>query len=250
MDKEKYLDRIKHTGKTKPNLDLLKKLQKQHLLNIPFENLDIHYNVPIELDIDRIYKKIILSKRGGFCYELNGIFFELLIALNFEAKQVSARVYDKEKGYGKEFDHLAIIVTIDSEEYLSDVGFGDFTFEPLKIDIGEIQNDERGTFIIDKHDDNYLSVNKVENGEITPTYIFRPEKRDFKEFQKMCEYHQTSPDSSFTQKRLISLPTIGGRITITANKLKITELGSTTVLEIKDEDEFKQYLISLFHPIE
>lgn len=250
MDKEKYLDRIKYSGKSKPNLDLLKKLQKQHLLNVPFENLDIHYNIPIELNIDRIYKKIVLNNRGGFCYELNGLFFELLLALNFEAKRISARVYSQEKEYGEEFDHFAIIVKIDGEEYLSDVGFGDFTFEPLKIDIGKIQNDECGTYLIDKYDEKYFRVNKVENGKITPEYIFQKEKKDFNDYQEMCKYHQTSPDSHFTQKRLISLPTTNGRITITGNKLKITESGSTTESEIKNEIEFRQHLRNLFNIIE
>ncbi|SMO59497.1 N-hydroxyarylamine O-acetyltransferase [Saccharicrinis carchari] len=246
MNIEKYLDRIKHRGKSTPNLDLLKKLQKQHLLHVPFENLDIHYNVPIKLDIDRIYKKIVLNKRGGFCYELNGLFFKLLIALNFEARQISARVYNKEKGYGKEFDHMAIIVRIDDNEYLTDVGFGDFTFEPLKIDIGKIQYDERGTYLVDKYNDTYFSVNKTEKGKTTPKYIFQTSGRNFKEFQEMCAYHQTSPESNFTRNRLISLPTTNGRITISGNNLKINASDSTTEHEIKDEVEFKQYLRSLF----
>ncbi len=75
MDTEKYLNRIKYSEPLEPNLDTLKKLQKSHLLNVPFENLDIHNGIPIELSVDRIYEKIVNQNRGGFCYELNGLFW-------------------------------------------------------------------------------------------------------------------------------------------------------------------------------
>ncbi len=81
MEIEKYLERIGYKGNTEPALGLLKVLQKKHLLNIPFENLDIHYKIPIELNLANTFEKVVIKGRGGFCYELNGIFHELLIQL-------------------------------------------------------------------------------------------------------------------------------------------------------------------------
>ncbi len=207
MDIEKYLDRIKYSEELEPNLSLLKKLQKKHLLNIPFENLDIHYQTPIKLNLKQIYEKIIYQNRGGFCYELNGLYCELLQSLGFDAKRISARVYNKDKEYSSEFDHLAIIVKIVNTEYLTDVGFGEFVFEPLELKLGKIQNDERGNYSINKFENGYLGVNKIENGKSTPEFIFKNVGREFEEYEKMCEYHQTNPDSHFMKKRLISLPT-------------------------------------------
>jgi len=247
MNLDKYLSRINYTGDLTPKLDTLTELQKSHLFNIPFENLDIHNNVVIELSIDKIYDKIVNQKRGGFCYELNGLFYELLQTLGFEAKIVSARVYDKDKGYGKEFDHLAIIVTINNIDYLSDVGFGEFIFDPLALHLGVTQNDGRGTYVIEKFENEYLRVNKIEDWKSTPQYIFKTIKRELFEFEEMCNYHQTSPNSHFTRKRLISLPTENGRITITGNKLKIKKLESVNETEIKDETEFNDYLQQLFY---
>ena len=83
MNLHQYLQRIDYKGSLKPSLKTLANLQKQHLLHIPFENLDIAAGVPIELDINRIYKKVIMNKRGGFCYELNRLFCELLTQLGF-----------------------------------------------------------------------------------------------------------------------------------------------------------------------
>jgi N-hydroxyarylamine O-acetyltransferase len=83
MEVKKYLERIGYKGSTEPTIGLLSALQKKHLLNIPFENLDIHYKTPIELDIAIIFEKVVIKKRGGFCYELNGIFHELLNSIGF-----------------------------------------------------------------------------------------------------------------------------------------------------------------------
>lgn len=246
MNKEHYLNRINYSGSLEPNLNTLKRLQKLHLLNIPFENLDIHNNVSISLSIDKIFDKIVNQNRGGFCYELNGLFYELLIVLGFDAIRVSARVYDPNKGYGKEFDHFSIIVTINNTKYLTDVGFGEFTFEPLEIQLGIIQNDERGNYLIDNYENKYFRVNKVQKEQLTSEYIFSETARTFLEFEEMCIYHQTSPDSHFTRKRLITLPTENGRITISGNTLKIKEFDLMTEILLKNETEFKNELLKKF----
>lgn len=246
FNKEKYLQRINYSDKLEPNLKILKELQRHHLLNVPFENLDIHNNIPIKLSIERIFDKIINQKRGGFCYELNGLFYELLKKIGFDVKMVSARVFDQNNGYGKEYDHMAIIVNINNVEYLTDVGFGEFTFEPLLIELGFVQNDERGDYKIDKYENGYLRVSKIENDKQTPEYIFTKKKRELKEFDEMCNYHQTSPNSHFTCKRLISIPTNNGRITITGSKLKIKELELTTEMMLESETEFEKELWEKF----
>jgi len=97
MDVDRYLSRISYKGSREPNLKLLTALQEQQLLHIPFENLDIHYKTPIELDVSRIFEKVVNNNRGGFCYELNGLFYELLRLLEFNVKMVSARVYNTDK---------------------------------------------------------------------------------------------------------------------------------------------------------
>src|SRR5436190_6783885 len=109
MNRKKYLQRI---GIEKidvlADLESLNFVQHQHLLHVPFENLDIHWKRPIVLDTDRFYKKIVDDGRGGFCYELNGLFNELLTAVGFHTHLVSGRVYNAERKPGPEFDHMAI----------------------------------------------------------------------------------------------------------------------------------------------
>lgn len=242
MDKKKYLSKIAYSGDLNPSLDLLCKLQKAHLLHIPFENLDIHYGQPIDLKVDKIFKKIILENRGGFCYELNGLFYELLTSLGFFTKRISGRVYNAKKGYGQEFDHLALVVTIDDTDYLTDVGFGEFTFAPLKLELNTLQQDARGDFVLDKYDETYFRVNKIVDGVRVPEYIFKNIAREFAAYSAMCHYHQTSSDSHFTQKKLITRPTENGRITISQNILKIKENENLQEIILENERAFEEAL--------
>ncbi|MEQ8337975.1 MAG: arylamine N-acetyltransferase [Cyclobacteriaceae bacterium] len=223
MNIKEYLNRIEYDGEVTPGIAALRELQQKHLLSVPFENLDIHYGRPIQLDTASFYDKIITNKRGGFCYELNGLFQILLNKLGFEAKIISARVYDEGKGtFGEEYDHLVIIVDTDQSEYLVDVGFGEFAFNPLLLEPNKIQDDPRGKFIIEKGNDHY-TVSKLKEGSKNVAYRFTDQARALSEFKGMCDYHQTSPHSHFTQKKLISKPTNKGRITLTGNTIKITE---------------------------
>jgi len=234
-------------GELRPSLQVLKKLQKAHLLKVPFENLDIIAKIPIELNIEKLYKKIVLNNRGGFCYELNGLFFYLLKIIGFKVKMVSARMYNQKNGYGAEFDHMAIITRIKKNDYLTDVGFGEYAFAPLKIELNTVQEDLRGLFKIEEYDDNYLLVSKYDTDKWIPEYIFSLQSRELKEYEEMCYYHQTSPDSHFTWKKICSLPIQNGRITITENTFKIKEGKNHTEQHIENEMKFKKILNDYFN---
>src|ERR1700761_5800644 len=104
MDVEGYLRRIEYDGPRDPSPMTLRDLHRQHLFTVPFENLDIPLGTPIRLDPDRLYQKIVVRRRGGFCYEPNGLFGELLTALGFRVHMLSARVRHEAGGFGPEFD--------------------------------------------------------------------------------------------------------------------------------------------------
>jgi len=214
-------------------------------MNVPFENLDIHNK--IKIDLNKSYDKIVIRNRGGFCYELNGSFFLLLKWLGYNVKMVSARVYDEAKGYGAEFDHLVIIAEIGNDNYLVDVGFGEFAVHPLKIEPGKELNDPRGVFMIELNgEDCFVVKKKNPNGDFTPQYMFSEKERKIDEFYEMCEYHQTSSDSHFTQNRICSLATEEGRISLTGNTLKITAAGSITERKLETEAEVQNILWNYF----
>jgi N-hydroxyarylamine O-acetyltransferase len=246
MELKNYLSRIDYNGKIEPTLNVLADLQLAHLLHVPFENLDIHYK--IKLDLGKTYEKVVINNRGGFCYELNSIFFQLLRTIGFNVKIVSARVFNSEKIYGAEFDHMAVITKIDDAEYLVDVGFGEFAFHPLQIEFNTEQDDPRGKFMIMQGEDNYLVVMKKNSeGEFIPEYKFSMIERTLEEFLGMCEYHQTSPQSHFTQKRICSLATKEGRITVSDYNLKFTINGQIEEKTLADEAEVASVLNKYFN---
>jgi len=78
MNIDAYLKRINYRGSLDPTTQTLQQLQVAHLLTVPFENLSIHLAEPIILDGDALFEKIVVRRRGGFCYELNGLFAALL----------------------------------------------------------------------------------------------------------------------------------------------------------------------------
>lgn len=245
MDIELYLKRINYNQEVKLNIETLKQLQKQHLLHIPFENLDIHRNTTIRLNSNTIYEKIVNRSRGGFCYELNGLFHAFLSQLGFQSTMISARVFDQKKGYGKEFDHLALLVTVEKQSYLVDVGFGEFIFHPLKMELNQIQKDERGNFIIEAYSGEYFRVSKILDKEVIPQYIFTKRKRKYDDFAAMSHYHQHSPESHFTKKRFLGIPTEKGRITLVGNTLKIIKDKQVEERTVSKK-EYKELLVKYF----
>jgi N-hydroxyarylamine O-acetyltransferase len=245
MNIKLYFERIKYEGRMDTTFEVLSRLQLQHLMNVPFENMDIQNN--IKIDLNNLFNKIVTRKRGGFCYELNGLFYKLLKEIGFMAKIVSARVYTNKKNYSSEFDHMAIIVSIEGDNYLIDVGFGEFAFSPVKVESDKETDDPRGIFKIELFDDNYKVVKKKNaEGEFIPEYIFSEKERQIEEFYPMCYYHQTSKESHFTHKRICSLPTQYGRITLTGKTLKITEKEIVIERPLNNEQEVQQVLWNYF----
>ena len=121
-----YFNRLGFRPKGKPSLEQLNQLILAHQLKIPFENVDIQLGNQLDLSLPVLRKKILLDKRGGFCYELNHLFASFLRHLGYKLRLISAQVMDQQGRLGKEHDHLAILVELNEKIYLVDVGFEDF----------------------------------------------------------------------------------------------------------------------------
>ena len=247
MDRDEYLSRI-GLDRTDIQTDVtgLRLLQRAHLLHVPFENLDIHWHRPIVLDTDGFYEKIVVRGRGGFCYELNGLFEQLLKSLGFQTKLISARPFSEATGFGPEFDHAAIIVTISKMEHLVDVGFGDFAAEPLNIGDETELADREGIFRIIFNENSSLVVEKKTGEKWRPEYMFDPRGRELAEFAEMCDFQQYSPESHFKKRKICSILTHFGRKTLTDTKYIVTTKGERTETKIASEDEFEAVLMREF----
>lgn len=243
---EKYLSRINYKGEPKPDLSTLNELHKLHLLHIPFENLDIHYGRKISLEIEAIENKIVNENRGGFCYEMNALFCTALSQIGFDVSMISACVYESNGTFGKEFDHLALLVKL-NETYLADVGFGANFIHPLKFILNEEQEDESGIYKINSLNENeFLLLFKSGEKDFLPQYKFTIVARKLEEFEEMCEYHQLSSESHFTQNKICTKLTENGRITLSKDKFIITSNGIKQITHVASEEEFRKILLNQF----
>ena len=215
------------------------------MLNIPFENLDIIYGNSIVLKPERMYDKIVKRGRGGFCYELNGLFSRLLKELGYNVSLVSARVINEDGIFGQEFDHLGIIVHLGDKKYLVDVGFGDSTRKPIEFpdamseDVSgkyRLVRDNLETYFLERWIDKYW----------TCRYKFSLKPRELKDFSGMCRFFQTSEESHFNKSPFISLATKTGRITLTDKELIITDGIKKSNSKVNSKEEFEGLLGKYF----
>ena len=221
MDIKAYLERINYHGPLAPAAETLRELQVAHLLTVPFENLSIHARQPIVLEDEALFTKIVQNRRGGFCYEANGLFAALLRALGFDVAMLSAEAANAEGEFGPAFDHMALMVTPQislpgslAQRWLADVGFGDSFLEPLLLDErGEQVQDSRAYRILSEGS-RLVLMRRDEGDEWKRQYRFTLQAYTYADYAEMCRYHQTSPQSHFTRSRICSLATEDGRITL------------------------------------
>jgi N-hydroxyarylamine O-acetyltransferase len=226
----RYLARLRLDRRPVFDVDGFRELHRAHLVHVAFENLDIHLGRPISLDRDDVLAKIVTHGRGGFCYELNSSFAWLLAELGLRVELLQAQVYGDDGALSPPFDHLALRVALDGERYLADVGFGtNFTY-PLRLDAPGPQADPVGAFELrpapGEGSEGADAWDMLQDGR--PTYRLDGRPRAIDEFVPMCTYHQTSPDSHFTQGPVCTrLRPDGGRVTLAGATLIETAADGT-----------------------
>jgi N-hydroxyarylamine O-acetyltransferase len=228
-----YLERMAVTSPPAIDAETLRLLHRSHLTAVPFENLSIHLSEPISLDEAGLVDKIVRRRRGGFCYELNGLFALLLEAAGARVSRVGARVHG-EAGLSAPFDHLALIVrTADgSGPWLADVGFGSHSVYPLLLEDRAEQRDPAGLFRLAEAADGDLDV--LRDG--TPQYRLELRERSLSDFGPTCWWQQTSPQSHFTQSTICSRMTEDGRVSISGRTLIETRHGERTERQLGSDD--------------
>jgi N-hydroxyarylamine O-acetyltransferase len=243
MDVDAYLKRINYNGPSAQDAQTLRALQVAHLLAVPFENLSIHAGEPVVLDDDALFRKIVQDRRGGFCYEANGSFAALLRALGFKVDMLAAGVARAQGGFGPNFDHMALMVTL-AERWLVDVGFGDSFLEPLLVDSRDEQTQDSRSFRIVADNAGLILNRRHHAGDWEAQYRFTLQPHVFADYEEMCRFHQTSPDSHFTRGTICSRATDDGRITLTGLRLISTSGREPARQErtLMNEEEFSSVL--------
>lgn len=236
-----YLARIGYRGATEASPAILADLQFAHLLTVPFENLSIHTGEEIRLRLDWLFDKVVRRRRGGFCYELNGLFAELLVDLGFPVERLAARVFREDGSLGIPFDHLCLRVTAGGQAWLADVGFGDNFALPLVLDDPREQDDGRRRYRIEPDGDERILWAGSKR-----SYRFGLTPFALADFEPGRCYHTTSPESHFTARRVISLLTPEGRVTLRDDRLIVTTGDEKREEPVAGADEWRRLAAERF----
>ena len=239
--KPKYAD----VPPIKPDYVTLSELQYKHFLNVPYENLDILRNIPLSLEIKDLYEKIVVNKRGGYCFELNALFNWLLCEIGFKTTNYFARFLLDEPTIPMR-RHRVIRVDIDGVYYLADVGVGSITPErPLKL----VENEEteiRGlTYKLNKEPFLGWVLNLKKDGKWQKIYSFTEEQQLEVDYIQPNFYCQHSPDSIFNKENMVAIRTETGKYTLDGNVFKIIDNGKITKKEYP-ENEIPEILKKYF----
>ncbi|WPO77577.1 arylamine N-acetyltransferase family protein [Flavobacterium sp. KACC 22761] len=233
---QQYLDRINFSGQIELDFAGIKKLMQSQLFSVPFENIDVQAGKIISLAGDDIVDQIINKNRGGYCYQINGIFSLALQEIGIPHYYIAARPMVNPGENAK--THFGIIATIENEEYLIDLGFGGNSIrEPLKLsEIGkEIQHDS-DIFTLTKTDDDEYLLQILVGKEWSNLYSFNLSPQRWIDFKPANYYNYSHPDSFFTQNLIVVLQNPLGKKILFKNSIKSVISGKTEIISFEDEN--------------
>jgi N-hydroxyarylamine O-acetyltransferase len=234
MQLDAYLQRIGHEGEVRPDLATLKALHRAHLLAIPYETFDVQFQRPVDTDPAKAYAKIVEGRRGGWCYEMNGLFGWALEAAGFKVTRLAGGGTDPAS-------HLVLRVDL-GETWIADVGFGDGPIAPFRLQPGAFE--QRGfTFGVEAHDDGRWRLNNHKYG-LAKFYDWGgPDEAAMAE---RCHRLQTAPDSTFVQNAVAVRHTPDGVISLIGRILRTVRPDGVPRILIESADEYVAVLKDRF----
>ena len=246
MDFQAYLDRIGYTGSREISLENLTVLIRQHLETVPFENLDCYPNgSALTNDSERLFEKIVVKRRGGICFELNGLLYELLNALGYACYSVAARI-PRPDGIAP-ICHQGIVVTLDGKQYYCDVGFGGPGPKgALPLDDAPVQIIDGEEFRIWRSGV-HVSIQRFHREQWTDVIRYADIPCIREDFSGMLYHFSMAPDSYFVIQRIVNLCLPGGgSLALTDNRLTVRRNGTMIQRILRDSEEVRTVLATEF----
>ena len=235
---EKYFKRIglEMPETIVPDGQLLKKLHFAHCTTVPYENLDIIRGIPLRLDDEGLYQKVVEEGKGGYCFELNGLFAWLLRELGYKVTEYASRYLRGESSIPMR-RHRVLRVEAADGVYCADVGIGEVCPRyPLKLVEGLEQPQFDECYRFDK--DEFLGWVLMDyyKGQWRQFYSFTEEPQLPQDYVALSCYCEKHPDSPFIHAEMFSLKTATGRITLDGNVYKEFKDGEVTVKELSEDE--------------
>jgi len=201
MELSAYFDRIGYSGPRAPDLATLRALMRAHIAAVPFENLDVQLGNRVSVELPAVFEKLVGRRRGGWCFENNGLFGWALGELGFGVRRLSAGVMRAEHGDAAMGNHLALLVTIHGEPWLADVGFGGTMAAPLRLAAGM---EDQAPFTIGlRQADGYWRFEEAYADGAPFSFDFLADAADEALLARQCDALQSDPESVFVQNLVV-----------------------------------------------
>jgi N-hydroxyarylamine O-acetyltransferase len=246
-DLEKYFERIHFSGTPELSMETLKRIHQLHPKYIPFENIDSYTGTVPSLQLDDIFRKLVMESRGGYCYEQNLLLSEVLKTVGFNAKlQLGRVVWGRQEDSSAAQTHLLLIVDFEGKQYVVDCGFGTATLtSPILLNEEDQQQTPNGIFKVSHKEETYTLWMWKE--QWLPVYRFIPEHVEPIDLDISNWYLSTHPDSHFKNRLILSKVDENARYTYTDHILNIRSAdGEKESITIENDVQLYEILINTF----
>ncbi len=235
FDLKRYFERIDYQGEALPDHVTVAQIMHQQLCTVPFENLDVISGKGVSLKPEDIVDKIVFRRRGGYCFEVNGLFAMALEALGVPFRFIGCRPMTIPVRRPR--THMAILAMLDGEEWLCDVGFGSYGIRaPMRLaQRGEVRQDH-DVFELLPLDNSEFILRASVDGDWANQYSFDLSHHEWIDFMPANWLTSTYPESLFVQKLVVMKQTPDGRAILFGDRLKIVDKGQITVREVAKKE--------------
>jgi N-hydroxyarylamine O-acetyltransferase len=213
IDLSTYAERIGFGGELRPSAECLRELHLAHATHVPFENIEVLMRRPMPLDIDSLWRKLVVERRGGYCYEQNSLFAAVLEKVGFAVRRLAARVRMGAAGV-RPRTHMLLMVEADGRQWLCDVGFGgEALLCPVAWVPGEASVQFAWKYRIVEEGPGYVLQTWRADGWVD-LYDFTMEEQHAADYEMANYYTSTHPDSFFRKQLMVHLPGPEVRVTL------------------------------------
>lgn len=249
IDLSAYFQRIGYEGDRRKSIDTIRELHRLHTQAIPFENLDSFLGRPVKLDMESLEEKLILKRRGGYCFEQNLLFMQVLNQLGYAVTGLAGRVlWNKPKEEITRRTHMLLLIYLYNINYIADVGFGSMTLTgPLELAPDTVQVTPHEAYrCVKPEEGSYFLQTQIKN-EWNTLYRFDLHREHLIDYEMANWFLSNYPESHFTTHLMVSRPDVGRRYTLHDTTFKIHFLNGKTDVEIlKNKDQLRDKLENVF----
>lgn len=247
VEVQAYLDRIGYEGPVDSSIATLSKLQECHLHNVPYENLDILNRKPLSLEITDLIDKIVVRRRGGFCFELNALFGWLLRELGYTVTDLFARFWRDETNVPPKQRHHVLKVEVEGTFYLCDVGVGGIVpRNPIEIIEGVPTEQGNEIYRLDRDESFGWVLCELAHGQWRWIYSFTEEPKLPIDYIMPSFWCENAPDSIFINNPIVAIRTLEGRNTVAGEQFRIFKSDGVQTITPQTKEEYKAALHTHF----